>query len=72
LVTDSLGDYEARAIALLRDGASLSSVRTRLQAARATHAYFNTEHYCRRLEAAYTAMHGRAQQGLAPECLAFQ
>jgi protein O-GlcNAc transferase len=72
LVTGCLADYEARAIALLRDRERLSSLRAGLRDARTTHPYFQTERYCRHLEAAYTAMRARARDGLAPQLLAVE
>jgi predicted O-linked N-acetylglucosamine transferase (SPINDLY family) len=70
LVTGCLAEYEARAIALLRDRERLSSLRAALRVARANHPYFQTERYCRHLEAAYTAMAVRARDGQAPHLLA--
>jgi predicted O-linked N-acetylglucosamine transferase (SPINDLY family) len=72
LITGCLPDYEARAIALLRDHERLAFLRGALESAREAHPYFQTERYCRHLEAAYTAMHVRARKGLAPEFLAVE
>jgi predicted O-linked N-acetylglucosamine transferase (SPINDLY family) len=56
LVTGSLADYEALALALARDPARLAGLRARLAAARDTAPLFDTRGFCRDLEAAYLAM----------------
>jgi len=70
LVTASLAEYEALALALARDANRLAALRDRLAAGRATCPLFATERFCRHLEAAYVAMWERAQRGEAPEAFA--
>ncbi len=70
LVTASLPDYEALALALARDAERLAAIRERLAAGRATCPLFATERFCRHLEAAYVTMWERAQRGEAPESFA--
>jgi predicted O-linked N-acetylglucosamine transferase (SPINDLY family) len=67
LVTTSLEDYEALALKLARDPALLASIKAKLTANRLTTPLFDTERYTRHLEAAYTTMWQRAQNGEAPE-----
>jgi predicted O-linked N-acetylglucosamine transferase (SPINDLY family) len=67
LVTTSLEDYEALALKLARDPGLLASIKAKLAANRLTTPLFDTERYTRQLEAAYTKMWQRAQNGEAPE-----
>ena len=66
LIARSPSEYESKAIGLARDPALLAGLKERLEASRATSPFFNTSLYARHLEAAYQAMHTRAQQGLSP------
>ncbi|HEX3350948.1 MAG TPA: nucleotidyltransferase family protein, partial [Acetobacteraceae bacterium] len=66
LVTESLTDYEALALALAHDPARLATIRTKLERNRATTPLFDTARITRDLEAAYTAMWQRQQAGLPP------
>ena len=70
LVTTSLADYEALALALARDPAQLAALKSRLARNRATHPLFDTERFARHIEAAYTTMWQRQQRGDAPESFA--
>jgi len=58
LVTASLGEYEALALALTlaRDPARIASLKATLARHRETHPLFDTGRFCRHLEAAYEAM----------------
>ncbi|MBX9709401.1 MAG: tetratricopeptide repeat protein [Xanthobacteraceae bacterium] len=66
LVTTSLEDYEALALKLARDPALLGSIKAKLAAGRLTSPLFDTARYARHIEAAYTTMWQRAQNGEAP------
>ena len=66
LVTHSLDDYEAAAIKLAERPAELARLRNTLAANCATHALFDTDRFCRNIEAAYLEMHRRQQAGEAP------
>lgn len=66
LVTDTLADYEARALQLAREPRRLTELRARLEAGRATSPLFDTAGYCRNLEAAFSIMHQRHRRGDAP------
>lgn len=70
LIASSPGDYEARALALLRTPERLRALRQQLERARATHPFFDTNAYRVRLEAAYEAMVSRYRARLAPAALA--
>jgi protein O-GlcNAc transferase len=70
LVTHSLDEYVARALELASDPAQLGEVRARLAHNRTTHPLFDTARFCRHLEAAYTTMWRRHQEGLPPESFA--
>jgi predicted O-linked N-acetylglucosamine transferase (SPINDLY family) len=56
LITDSLQDYETRALALARDPDRLTSLRTRLATNRLTSALYDIDRYRRSIEAAYLRM----------------
>ena len=65
LIAPSLSDYEALALKLAREPEALSRLRTKLERARETSPLFDTARYTRHLEAAFTVMHERLQQGAA-------
>lgn len=67
LVTTSADAYEDLAVALANDAACLAMMRRKLAANLPTCRLFDTRATTRSLEAAYAAMHARAQQGLPPE-----
>lgn len=69
LITRNHTEYEELALRFARDPSALAAVREKLASNRLTHPLFNTELYARHLEAAYSAMWQRHQQGLAPEHL---
>ena len=56
LITPSLADYEALVIGLLNDRPRLDALKARLAANRHTHALFDSERFCRNLEAALLSM----------------
>ena len=66
LVTESLADYEALALALARDPARLAAIKAKLVRNRDTEPLFDTARFTRHLEAAYRAMWERQQAGLPP------
>ncbi len=70
LVTYSLEEYAARALELATDPDQLGELRVRLARHRATYPLFDTERFCRHLEAAYTTMWQRNEAGLTPESFA--
>jgi len=67
LVTGSPDEYRTRALELASDANRLQELRRRLARNCHTHPLFNTERFCRHLEAAYRAMWERQQQGLPPK-----
>ena len=67
LVTTSLAEYEALALALARDPQRLKALRERLVRNRNSEPLFDTARFARNLESIYTAMWERQQAGLAPE-----
>jgi predicted O-linked N-acetylglucosamine transferase (SPINDLY family) len=64
LVTQSLAEYAALALALARDPERLAALKSKLLRARDTAPLFDTARLARDLEAAYTAMWERQQAGL--------
>jgi protein O-GlcNAc transferase len=66
LVTESLADYEALALALARDPTRLAALRARLEASRATAPLFDAARFCRGLETAYAMMWETALAGTPP------
>ena len=69
LVTDSVVDYEALAAKLAGDPDLMASIRMKLALNRLSQPLFDTALFTRQLEAAYVAVHERAQAGLAPDHL---
>jgi predicted O-linked N-acetylglucosamine transferase (SPINDLY family) len=70
LVTQSLEDYEALALALARDPARLGNLRARLQEARLTSPLFATGRFAGALEEAYLRMVKMSRAGHLPESFA--
>lgn len=66
LVTDSVAEYEALAIALASQPDQLAAVKSRLAENRLTTALFDTTTYTRHLESAYLLMQQRRVAGLTP------
>ncbi len=66
LVTSSLEEYEALALALVADRARLAGLRQHLLQRRAGGSLFNTKRLRLQLEDAYLHMYQRSDQGLAP------
>jgi predicted O-linked N-acetylglucosamine transferase (SPINDLY family) len=66
LITSSLGDYEALAIALAQQPARLAAWRERLARQHSARTLFDPARLCRHLESAYLTMHERQQRGLPP------
>jgi predicted O-linked N-acetylglucosamine transferase (SPINDLY family) len=69
LVTESLAEYEALALALARDPAQLAALRSRLGANRLTTPLFDTAGYARALEDALEQAVARARAGLPPAAI---
>jgi protein O-GlcNAc transferase len=67
LVTNSLHDYEATAVALARDPHQISGIRSKLARNRKTYPLFDTSRLVRHLEAGYAAMWSRYRREEAPE-----
>jgi predicted O-linked N-acetylglucosamine transferase (SPINDLY family) len=63
LITHSLADYEALALRLTRDPASLAALRDRLARNKTSFPLFDTARTTRQIEAAYTVMWERYQRG---------
>ena len=70
LVTTSLEDYEALALALARDDSLLAQLKAKLARNRNSCALFDTKRSTRNMEAAYLAMWRKHQSGLRPESFA--
>jgi predicted O-linked N-acetylglucosamine transferase (SPINDLY family) len=66
LITDRLDDYEARALELATTPGLLNEMRARLERNRRSAPLFDTDLFCRHLEAAYETMWERHQRGEAP------
>jgi protein O-GlcNAc transferase len=66
LITVSLDDYVALALALANDPARLSDIRRKLLDQRTTRPLFDTDRFRRHIEAAYFEMWERHQRGDAP------
>jgi len=67
LVTDSLADYEALALALARDEVRLGRLRAKLQRNRQSFPLFDTERFRRHIESAYVVMSDRQRRGEPPQ-----
>ncbi|TAL01800.1 MAG: tetratricopeptide repeat protein [Rhodospirillaceae bacterium] len=70
LVTTDIAAYEQLALYLATSSERLADLRRRLGEARDRSPVFDTEQFCRHLEAAYLRMWERHQQGLAPASFA--
>ena len=66
MVTTSLADYEALALALARNPARLSAIKARLAGNRERAPLFDSRRFTRHLEAAYTTMWETWQRGEPP------
>jgi predicted O-linked N-acetylglucosamine transferase (SPINDLY family) len=66
LLTDSLGEYEALALRLAIDPSLRSELRERLRKNRLECSLFDTDRFCRNIEAAYTTMWELWQRGESP------
>jgi predicted O-linked N-acetylglucosamine transferase (SPINDLY family) len=66
LITESLADYEALALALAREPARLADLRARLAAQRTAAPLFDCRRFARDLERAYLAMMARHEAGQPP------
>jgi predicted O-linked N-acetylglucosamine transferase (SPINDLY family) len=69
LITHSLTDYAALALALAHDPVRLQGLRERLARQRLTAPLFDVAGYTRSLEALYGGMWARHQQGLPPKAM---
>ena len=63
LVTQSLAEYEALALALARDGARLGEIKSRLLRNRRSAQLFDGDRFRRDIEAAFASMHERLLRG---------
>jgi predicted O-linked N-acetylglucosamine transferase (SPINDLY family) len=70
LITHDLADYEALALRLATTPELLRDIRSRLERNRPTAPLFDTDRYCRHLEAAYREMWGLWQRGEPPRPIA--
>ena len=69
LVTDSLQEYEARAVHLATHPQELAALRERLERHRSSSPLFDARHFARCIESAYTLVHERALAGKTPDHL---
>ena len=67
LITDSLKDYEDRAVELATHPEKLSAIKAKIRNNRYTTPLFNTAQYTKHLEALYMEMFRRFQDGLPPD-----
>ena len=67
LVTTSLAEYEALALALASEPSRLAGIKAKLERNRQTEPLFDTARYTHDLERAYRKMWERQQSGLPPE-----
>jgi protein O-GlcNAc transferase len=67
LITETLVEYEALAVALAKDQARLAGLRLRLAENRASCTLFDTVCFTRHLEAAFSAMLSRARADGTPQ-----
>jgi len=65
-VTATQEQYEDLAVELATNAAKLAAVKQKLSENRHTHPLFNTRLFATHIEAAYSAMYGRAKSGLPP------
>jgi len=70
LITDSLDDYAATALKLATDAALLKSIRLKLEQNRSSQPLFDTNRFCRHIEAAYATMWRHWQRGETPRSFA--
>ena len=70
LITTSVADYEALALALARDPARLKSLRDRLARNRDVTPLFDTDRFTRHIERAFTTMWERSERGEPPSSFA--
>jgi predicted O-linked N-acetylglucosamine transferase (SPINDLY family) len=70
LVTETLADYAALALHLAHDKAALAAMRQRVGDARLSSPLFDTQRATRHLEAAFSEMWRRHNDGTAPEAFA--
>jgi predicted O-linked N-acetylglucosamine transferase (SPINDLY family) len=66
LIAGDLAEYEATALKLATTPALLADVRARLSCNRRSYPLFDTDRFCRHMEAAYIGMWERYQRGEAP------
>jgi predicted O-linked N-acetylglucosamine transferase (SPINDLY family) len=69
LVTHSLEDYEALALALAAQPERVGRLKAKLRENRAGSPLFDTRRYCRNLESLYIAMWRKHQLGSSPDAL---
>ena len=67
LITTTPQAYEATALRLARQPGALQALKDKLAGNLRTTALFDTGRFTRHIEAAYTQMYERRQQGLEPE-----
>ena len=72
LITTSLGDYEALALKLAREPSLLASIKAKLACNRDTYPLFGTARFTRHIDAAYTTMWQRYQNGAPPQAFAVE
>lgn len=70
LITDSLQQYETKALTIARDRELLASLKAKLAHNRITHPLFDTYRFTRHIEAAFHTMLQRQRRGLKPASFA--
>jgi predicted O-linked N-acetylglucosamine transferase (SPINDLY family) len=69
LITSTQQDYERLAVELASSPQRLAKIRDKIRSNRLTSPLFDSPRFARNLEAAFSAIHGRYQAGLAPDHL---
>jgi protein O-GlcNAc transferase len=67
LITSTIGEYEALALALATDSQRLTALRAKLAECKTDSALFDTNRACRNLEAAFSEMWRRHERGEPPQ-----
>jgi len=70
LITYNEAEYEQLALRLAKDPGQLGALRARIEGGRASNPLFDTQRFCRNLEAAYFTMYERSQRGEQPMAFA--
>ena len=69
LITETVEEYEARAIHLATHPEELTEIRRKLEAKKSTSSLFDGKQFARHIEEAFVKMHERDQAGLPPDVI---